>query len=522
MARFFDFVSTRYADILSQTLEHIYLTLVSLFIATALGLFLGIYLSRKRKAAGGILGILGVIQTIPSIAMLGLLIPLVGIGAIPAIIALFLYALLPIVRNTFTGITEVEDAVIEAAKGMGMTSRQILLKVELPLAVPIIFAGIRTAMVINVGVATLGALINAGGLGKFIFRGISLYDPVRMMAGAIPAALLALLLDFLLGQIQKIIHRKSSYVGVFAGVITLFLVVYMAISLNNQSKLIGSNPEFVERLDGYQQLAQAYQFTNLKVADMEAGLMYYSLASKRVDAVVGYSTDGRIEAYKLKILKDDKNYFPPYYVAPMIRQSTALKHPELMQIFEKLAGKISEAEMVFLNYLVDDKKMQPRQVALDFMKKKGFKTTKYYTGSQGEISIGGKKFTEHFILAEIFKILIENNSNLKVNLKTGLGGTQIAFEALKSGEIDLYPEYTGTALFVMLKTSAQQLKTLGNDRQRVYDYVKVEMKKRFDMLWLSPLGFNNTYAILMRKKQAEQLGIQTVSDFSRYLRQAKQ
>lgn len=523
MTRFFDFILARRLDIISQTIEHVYLTLISLIIATSLGVFLGIFLTRKRNISGSILGILGVIQTIPSIALLGLLIPLVGIGAVPAIIALFLYALLPVVRNTFTGITEVDASVIEAARGMGLTPQQILLKVELPLAIPVIFAGIRTAVVINVGVATLCALIAAGGLGEFIFRGISLNDPVMTMAGAIPAALLALFFDFILGFTQKVIHKITAYLGWIAGIAVVFIVAYGLVSqLASTAKLMGSNPEFIERADGYKGLAKRYSFENLKVVDMEAGLMYQSLAEKKLDAIIGYSTDGRIAAYDLQVLQDDKSYFPPYFVAPMVRQATLQKHPELITIFEKLAGKISEKEMVHLNYLVDGKKQSPRKVAQDFMQKKGFKIDRYYTGTQADIKIGGKKFTEHYILPEIFKILIENNSALNVVLKTGLGGTQIAFEALKSAEIDLYPEYTGTALFVLLKTPANEVKLLENNRAKVYDFVRSEMSKRFGLQWLSPLGFNNTYAVIMRKKQAAQLGIRSVSDLSKYLGKTKE
>src|ERR1700749_756588 len=137
--------------LLTQTLQHIGLTFISLIIAVLVGLPLGIWITRKKQFAGTILGIAGVLQTIPSIALLGFLIPLAGIGAKPAIIALLLYALLPIIRNTYTGITGVDAAVKEAAKGMGMNATQLLFKIELPLAMPVILAGIRTATVINVG-----------------------------------------------------------------------------------------------------------------------------------------------------------------------------------------------------------------------------------------------------------------------------------------------------------------------------------------------------------------------------------
>ena len=167
---FIEFICKHQKEIIEQTGEHIGLTIIALSIAILLGLPLGIILTRYKKSSPSVLGVVGVIQTIPSIALLGFLLPFLGIGVKPAIVALFLYALLPIVRNTYTGINGVDPAVREAAKGMGMSDPQILFKVELPLAVPVIFAGIRTATVINVGIATLCALIGSGGLGEFIFQ----------------------------------------------------------------------------------------------------------------------------------------------------------------------------------------------------------------------------------------------------------------------------------------------------------------------------------------------------------------
>ncbi|HEY2725805.1 MAG TPA: ABC transporter permease, partial [Parafilimonas sp.] len=192
----------------SQTIAHIGLTFISLLIAVLIGLPLGIFITKRKNAAGIVLGIAGVLQTIPSIALLGFMIPLLGIGPLPAITALFLYALLPIIRNTYTGIKEVDANVLEAATAMGFSRWQTLVKVELPLAFPVILAGIRTATVINVGVATLAAYIAAGGLGEFIFGGISLNNTNMILAGAIPAALLAIIFDFLLSRIQKLSFKK--------------------------------------------------------------------------------------------------------------------------------------------------------------------------------------------------------------------------------------------------------------------------------------------------------------------------
>ena len=149
------------------------------------------------------LGFVNIIQTVPSIALLGFMLPFFGIGVTPAIIALFLYALLPIVRNTYAGIQGVEPLVVEAARGLGLSDRQVLQQVELPLALPMIFAGLRTATVINIGVATLCALIAAGGLGEYIFRGIAVNNTNMILAGAVPASLLAIVLDVLLGALER-------------------------------------------------------------------------------------------------------------------------------------------------------------------------------------------------------------------------------------------------------------------------------------------------------------------------------
>lgn len=187
-----DFMAQQSDKLWSQTIAHIGLTCISLLIAVVIGLPLGIWIAQKRKAAWFILGFAGILQTIPSIALLGFMIPLLGIGALPAITALFMYALLPIIRNTYTGIIGVDPAITESARAMGMNHWQILFKVELPLAMPVILAGVRTATVINVGVATLAAYIAAGGLGEFIFGGIALNNTNMILAGAIPAALLAI------------------------------------------------------------------------------------------------------------------------------------------------------------------------------------------------------------------------------------------------------------------------------------------------------------------------------------------
>ncbi|PIC78046.1 glycine/betaine ABC transporter [Sporosarcina sp. P19] len=193
----------RWPEVLQATSIHIQLVFFSMILAVVIAVTLGILITRVPKLKTGVLGAAGIMQTIPSLAVLGFMIPIFGIGVKTAIAALFLYSLLPIMRNTYTGIKDVDPATIEAAKGMGMTSTQILFKVELPLAIPIIMAGIRTAAVINVGNATLAAFIGAGGLGDFIFLGITRGIDGLILLGAIPAAILAIALETFFSAVER-------------------------------------------------------------------------------------------------------------------------------------------------------------------------------------------------------------------------------------------------------------------------------------------------------------------------------
>ncbi len=183
--------------------EHVGLVAISTAVALVVGLPLGVLVARRPAWRKPIVGVTNVVQTVPSLALFGLLIPVFGIGAWTAITALVLYALLPIVRNTYAGITGVDPAVREAGRGMGMTDGELLRLVELPLAAGVIIAGVRVAVVVSVGVATIAAAIGAGGLGVYIFRGVATVDDTLILAGALPAALLALLADGLLGLVER-------------------------------------------------------------------------------------------------------------------------------------------------------------------------------------------------------------------------------------------------------------------------------------------------------------------------------
>lgn len=199
---FIDVIISRWDLLLVSLWQHIYISLTSMFFALLIAVPLGIYLTRHKSKADPVIGFTGVFQTIPSIALFGFLIPFVGIGIKPAIVALVLYALLPIVRNVYTGIIEVNVATVDAGRGMGMTNWQILRIIELPLALPVIMAGVRTATILTIGVTTIAAFIGAGGLGEIIFRGVSMLRTELILAGAIPAAILALATDYLLKRLE--------------------------------------------------------------------------------------------------------------------------------------------------------------------------------------------------------------------------------------------------------------------------------------------------------------------------------
>lgn len=200
---FWETVASRQDLLIESTIEHIYLSFIAIIVAVLISVPLGIYISKKQKLAEFYIGVTAVFQTIPSLALFGFLVPVLGIGAKTALVALIIYALLPILRNTYAGITGVDEAIIEAGKGMGMTSWQILLQIQLPLSLSFLMAGIRTATVLTVGVATLATFVGAGGLGDVIWRGLQSWNNDLVLAGAIPVALLALTFDYLLKLMEK-------------------------------------------------------------------------------------------------------------------------------------------------------------------------------------------------------------------------------------------------------------------------------------------------------------------------------
>ena len=523
------FVSERLPELWLRTGEHLMLIGVSAGMAILVGIPLGICAARVWWLRGPVTGGVGILQTIPSLAMLAILLSLLQkIGAIPAVIALTLYALLPIVRNTLTGLDGVSPAVMEAARGIGMTPRQRLWLVEIPLSMPVIVAGIRTAAVVSVGIATLSAFIGAGGLGQFINRGLALSNTNLILLGAIPAAVLALIVDGSIAAFQWGLRRKRSGGSRFKTAIDRFLrpvglampvalivagcFAYFSTSTSSSnpasgpsvtdgltvrigtknfteqlilgelmaqlieartdlrverrfnlggtmichealksgaidlyaeytgtaltsilkqsviadpdrayetvtreyrqrfavdwlrpfgfnntytstvrksddtsrklrtiSDLIaisgmfraGFTAEFSERPDGYPGLRRAYGLQFREVRDLDPALMYQAIANREVDVICAFATDGRIAAFELKPLRDDRGFFPPYEAAPVIRTEVLQEHPELREVLELLAGRLDDATMQRLNFEVDEKKRRLNDVAREFLEGQG-------------------------------------------------------------------------------------------------------------------------------------------------------
>lgn len=350
---------------LELLLEHLEISLVSILIAILFGGLVGILISEFQKTAKTTLGIINFLYTIPSISMLGFLIPFSGVGNATAVIALTIYALLPMVRNTHTGITNVEPSILEAAKGMGSTKAQILFQIKLPLAMPVILSGIRNMVTMTIALAGIASFIGAGGLGVAIYRGITTNNTAMTMVGSLWIALLALVMDFVIGFIEKRMKKRSV----------------------------------------------KHKKTN-KILAVTAAILCLCIAGS-----------------------------------------------------------------VFQN-----------------------------TRSKDTIQIATKPMTEQYILGEMLDILIEQDTDLNVELTQGVGGgTSNIQPAMESGEFDLYPEYTGTGWNMVLEHN-------GLYTEDLFPELENEYKERFDMNWVGMYGFNNTYGLVVRREIAEKYNLKTYSD----------
>jgi osmoprotectant transport system permease protein len=313
------------SDVGRLTLEHVAMVAVAILLACAVGIPLGILMTRNRRLSRPILAVANIVQTIPSLALFGFLIPIPfigGIGVRTAVVALTLYSLLPIIRNTFTGISGIDPAIREAGQGMGMTDSQLLWKVEIPLALGVIFAGIRVATVIGIGVATIAAAVGAGGLGMFIFRGVSMVDGRVILAGAIPAALLALAADFGLGAIEK---RFSKLLG-------LLLVGIFLTSCSTADRIVIGSKNFTEQVILGELLAQQIEAKTALRVDRRLNLggtfvCHEALTAGQIDAYVEYTGTALTAILKEPVSNDSASVYEKVKTAYLDRYGVEWTEP---------------------------------------------------------------------------------------------------------------------------------------------------------------------------------------------------
>lgn len=368
MTAVFSFWRSHAGELGALFAQHVVLVVASTLVAIAVGVPLGVIAARRPRVGAPLTVLAGIVQTIPSLALFGFLMPLPligGIGARTAVTALILYALLPVIRTTSAGLRSIDGAILEAADAMGMTPRQRLLNVEFPLALPTIVAGIRVATVVGVGTVTIAAAIGAGGLGEYIYRGLSMVDATVILAGAIPAAALALAADGLLLAVERTLTVRR------------------------------------RRL------------------------------SRRVAAAV---------------------------VVLLALGAAA--------VFAAVPGR-------------------------------------------ARIVVGSKNFTEQVILGELVAQAVERFAKLPVDRRLNLGGTFICDRALRAGDIDVYVEYSGTALTAVFRQPVYR------DSARVLDAIR-DLYARAGVTLRPPLGFDNTFAVLVRGADARALGLQRISQLGAY------
>jgi osmoprotectant transport system permease protein len=523
MNAFFQYVSENGRDVFSYLLQHVQMTCIAVALAALIGVPLGILINYYTRLSKPVLGFVNVIQAIPSVAMLGFAIPFLGIGSKPAVIMVVLYSLLPIVKNTFIGIQNISPDTIEVAEGIGLTRKQILQKVQIPLALPVIMSGVRISAVTAVGLMTIAAFVGAGGLGYLVFSGIRTVNNEQVLAGAIPACILALSVDWAVGLVEKLVtpvslqepqnldreagrrkrHRSQGILAFILVCLTVLVVasfitsgmknsnqtirvgakdfteqlvvgsmvsdliedktdlsvsrnfnmggtqavfnaltsnsldlyveytgtayveilkhpassdidqVYQAVkkdykekynidvldqmsfndtytlavtqetakkyglkSISDLAKVsnrltAGTTLEFLNRNDCLPGLKKLYKLNFAKEVGIDGSPRYVALTNGGTDVVDAFSTDGLLKKFNLAVLKDDKDYFPPYYAIPLIRDETLKAYPEVEPLLDELGKLLTNETMMNLNYQVDIEQKKPEDVAHQFLLQQG-------------------------------------------------------------------------------------------------------------------------------------------------------
>lgn len=526
-----DFWLQHWPDVTLRLGEHGALLLLSLTAALAIGLPLAVGLRRLPWVAGPVVTGASVVQTIPVLALLGVLLPLLGVGKLTVVTALFLYSLLPILLNTIAGLAAVDARVVESARALGLTSRQLFWQVELPLALPTIIAGVRAAAVINIGVAMLGALIGAGGLGALVFRGIATNQATVVLLGAVPAALLAMVVDGGLAWLQRS-GRSSLRRATWAagGLVTACLLMMAGTAWPRHSieqLRLGVTTGFQSRADGFQLWSEFYRLPSFAVRELEPSLLYEALRQGEVDLAFGHATDGRISAFGLRVLTDDKNFFPSYQAAPVVRGDLLARAPAVARALSGLAGAINDDTMRALNDRVDTGEETPRSAATKFLtgwaQARGVAwnaeaaAAKSSAIGPADVVIGAQNFTEQYVMGQILVQLINGSTSLRAQLRSGLTSSSICFQALERGEIDLYIAYSGTLLLNVLQANPESVRASSHDQTALNTLVNTALASHPKVRWMEPLGFNRTYVLLIRADDPRLRRVTTHSELGAWL-----
>ncbi len=537
----------------NRLVEHLWLSVTAMAVALAIALPIGLWLGHTRRGGTLAVNVSNVGRAIPSFALLVLGAQFWGIGEVggmskAALLALIALAIPPIITNTYVGMSEVDEGIRDSAAGVGMRSWQRMVKVEMPIALPLIMAGIRISALQVVATATLAAVVASGGLGRFIVDGIAVRDFPRVFAGALLVAALALSIEALLalsrarhgvrgvagrGSARRSAtrprrtehpnarrrHSRNQPKGIpvtksarwlFAAVFVTFSLVAAACGDDSDSSASSSAPAEstpAESTPAESAPASAAPAIVFKALDAGGPLTTGALESGDIDIALMFSSQGVISANGWVVLEDDKQLQPVENLVPVVRTEVAESTIGLAEVLNTVSASLTTEELAALNLRVDQDKEDPAVVAEDFLTEKGLIGEE--VGSDGlaglSITVGSANFSEQEIVANMYALVLRNNS-ADVTTKFQLGSREVVAPALETGEIDVYPEYVGSYLTF-----------LGGEPTGDLDETMELLIAATEPIGVTPLDPSpaaDANALVVTQETADTFGLTTISDLA--------